>query len=29
MDTDYKLELLTGFMGSNKNILNKLTLADN
>ena len=29
LDTDYKLELLTGFIGSNKNPLNKLTLAEN
>jgi Leucine-rich repeat (LRR) protein len=29
LDTDYKVELLTGFIGSNKNILSKITLAEN
>ncbi len=29
LDTDYKVELLTGFIGSNKNALSKLTLAEN
>lgn len=29
LDTDYKVELLTSFIGNNKNILSKLTLAEN
>ena len=29
LDTDYKVELLTGFIGSNKNGLSKVTLAEN
>lgn len=29
LDTDYKLELLTGFIGQNKNMITKLTLAEN
>ena len=29
LDTDYKVELLTGFIGSNKNALSKVTLAEN
>jgi hypothetical protein len=29
LDTDYKVELLTSFIGNNKNILSKITLAEN
>ena len=29
LDTDYKVELLTGFIGSNKNAISKITLTEN
>ena len=29
LDTDFKVEILTGFLGSNKNQMVKITLAEN